>query len=73
MTLDELYKDGAIKYLFDRGLLSPTIMEYFRYFEEYKYHRNTYGRSYREAVTLTSIKFNRSEDTIKRAVRMLRV
>lgn len=70
MTLDELYKQGAIKLLHDRGLLDSGVLRYFKYHEAYTKHRND-GKRYTDAIILTSIQYNVSEKTIKRAVRAL--
>ncbi len=70
-TIDEVYKSGAVKLLFDRGLISAELMLYFKYYEDFVLFRNE-GKTYREAILCVSVKYNKSESTIERAVRKLR-
>lgn len=70
MTLDELYKQGAIDLLHNRGLLDSGVLRYFKYHEAYTKYRND-GKRYVDAIILASIQYNVSESTVKRAVKAL--
>ena len=70
MSLIELYNDGTIKALCDKGLISVTTVAYFDYYKAFMVHRRI--SSYREAIMMTSIEFKVSERTIERAVSMLK-
>lgn len=67
----EIYKEGSIDVLFNRGIITGDVLLYFKYFAFYEQERNN-GKTYREAVLLTSIYFEVSESTVKRAVRCIR-
>lgn len=70
MTLQEIYKAGGVATLMNRGLISPSVFMYFKYFDVYTNYRDE-GKRYTDAIILTSIAFNVSEKTIKRAVSKL--
>jgi len=70
MTLEEIYSNGSIHFLFKKGLLDSAVLDYFRYYETYHSYRSQ-GKRYSEAVLMTAIDFNRSERTIKRAIKVL--
>jgi hypothetical protein len=69
MSLIELYDNGTIKTLCEKGLISCTMISYFDYYKAFKAHRKTC--SYREAVMMASVECRVSESTIERAVRKL--
>lgn len=70
MTLETLYLQGAIKFMFDKGLISPKIMSYFEYRETFMKYRVT--MSYREACERTATTHRVSIETVKRAIKVLK-
>ena len=70
MTIIELYKHGIIGYLFNKGLLSGSIMAYMEYYQHYQMERMA-GSGYRQSVRKLSREFGVSETTIKKAIRLI--
>lgn len=70
MSVLELYRQGIIRYLNKRGLLSNSILTYVEYYQRYRQER-TNGAGYRESVRRLSQEFGVSETTIKKAIRLI--
>lgn len=70
MNLLELHKAGSIELLFRRGLLSAEIYIHFKMVDYYLEQREL-GHGYNSAILTTCIAFNRSESTVKRAIRKI--
>jgi len=71
MDVQELYDNGTIKYLYNKGLISIDVLCYFEYVDYYQQRRYE-GLNYTNAVLETSEKFSVSVSTVKRAVRTLK-
>jgi hypothetical protein len=70
MTIEELKNNGTIKFLFDRGFIPSTVMDYFNYKVTYDKYRVKH--SYREACELAADEHGISSSTIKRALMALK-
>jgi hypothetical protein len=70
MTLLEHFKAGHIKELYIKGAISVNFMTYFRYYEVYQAYKKK-GHSNNKSYQFASDECGCSEDTIRRAVRIL--
>lgn len=71
MSVKELYENGTIKFLYNKGVVSIDVLCYFQYMDHYNTCR-AMGEGYNMAINSTSDRFNVSQSTIKRAVRLLK-
>lgn len=70
MNIEELYKNGTIKYLFDKGIVSPKVMIYFQYKATFMTFRAS--MSYRESCERAAESHSTSVESIKRAIKVLK-
>lgn len=70
-TLKDLYNNGVIKMLCQKGLVSITSLSYLNYYNTFSEYRAG-GKTFRDSVSLTSVDYKVHEDTIKRAVRIVK-
>jgi hypothetical protein len=70
MRVLELYQNGVIEYLYQKGLLSGSTLSYIEYYKKYLEHR-ALGRGYRESVRHLTKEFGVSETTIKKAIKIM--
>lgn len=71
MTVQSLYDEGVIKFLYKKRLISIDILCYFDYVKYYNQRRDE-GVNYTNAVLDTSIKFGISTSTVKRAIKTIK-
>jgi hypothetical protein len=71
MSVVELYENGTISYLFQKGLVSPSIPAYIEYFIKFSSYRSD-GRTYRESIDILSKEFHVSGTTIKKGIRTIK-
>jgi hypothetical protein len=71
MSVVELYENGVISYLFQKGLVSPSVPTYIEYFIKFSTHRNS-GRTYRETIDILSKEYHVSGTTIKKGIRTIK-
>lgn len=71
MTVVELYENGTIPYLFQKGLVSSSLPVYIEYFLKFSKYRKM-GKTYRESVMLLSRECKVSITTIKKAIRIIK-
>lgn len=70
MKVLELYENGVIEFLHNKGLLSASTLSYIRYYMKYLDYRGA-GKGYRQSVRLLSNEFQVSETTIKKAIKIM--
>jgi hypothetical protein len=70
MTVLELYHNGIISYLYNKGLMSGSTLSYIEYYTRYLELRKN-SKGYRESVRILSGEFGVSETTIKKAIKIL--
>lgn len=70
MSVVELYKDGTIPFLFQKGLISSSVPIYIEYYMKFSMYRKA-GKNYRQSVLLLSKEFKVSSTTIKKAIRTI--
>lgn len=71
MSVIDLYQNGVIGYLFQKGLLSGSTIAYVEYYKRFQQQRQQ-GFKYRESVRILSQEFGVSETTIKKAIKVVR-
>ena len=71
MSVVELYENGVIGYLFQKGLVSPSVPAYIEYFLKFSTYRKS-GKTYRDAIDLLSKEYHVSSTTIKKAIRTIK-
>lgn len=71
MSVIDLYQNGVIGYLFQKGLLSGSTIAYVEYYQRFQQQRQQ-GMKYRESVRILSQEFGVSETTIKKAIKVVR-
>jgi hypothetical protein len=71
MSVQELYDNGSIKFLYNKGMISIDILCYFDYYNYYQDLRSK-GYNYTNAIHCTVDKFGCSISTVKRAIRTLK-
>ncbi|HMQ01206.1 MAG TPA: hypothetical protein PKC24_15605 [Cyclobacteriaceae bacterium] len=70
MSILDLYQQGVIGYLFNKGLLSGSTLAYVEYYKRFMQEKAE-GKRYRESVRKLSLEFGVSETTIKKAIRVI--
>lgn len=70
MTLLDHYKNGTIKELFDKGVISINVYTYFRYYDVYLAYRNK-GNSKNKAYLYAADECGCSDRTIRTAITLL--
>jgi hypothetical protein len=71
MNIQELYDNGTIKFLYNRGMISIDVLCYFEYVQYYRERRSA-GSNYTNAILDTAEKYQISTSTVKRALRTLK-
>lgn len=72
MTLLDHYKNGTIKELFDKGVISINVYTYFRYNEVFEaYLKKGYTRN--KSYEFTADECGCSKDTVMRAIRIITI
>jgi len=71
MSVVELYENGVISYLFQKGLVSPSVPIYIEYFIKFSTYRNS-GRTYRDTIDILSKEYHVSGTTIKKGIRTIK-
>ena len=71
MSVIDLYQNGVIGYLFQKGLLSGSTIAYVEYYQRFQ-QQHQQGMKYRESVRILSQEFGVSETTIKKAIKVVR-
>jgi len=69
-TLMELYNKGVMDYLVKTRIVSPTILSYIQYYEDFN-QLKLEGRTYRESVRVLACRHHVSETTIKKGIRIV--
>jgi len=67
MTIKQLHKNGTLKFLFERGYITDTVLRHVEYYETFQKYRANY--SYRQACVFAANDHDVSIETIKRAVK----
>jgi hypothetical protein len=70
MTLLEHHKNGTIKELFDKGVISINVYTYFRYNEVFQAYLNK-GNSRNKSYEFAADECGCSKDTMMRAIRII--
>ena len=71
MSVVELYENGVIGYLFQKGLVSPSVPIYIEYFLKFSTYRKS-GKTYRDSIDLLSKEYHVSNTTVKKAIRTIK-
>ncbi len=71
MSVVELYENGVIGYLFQKGLVSPSVPIYIEYFIKFSMYRKS-GKTYRDSVDLLSKEYHVSGTTVKKGIRTIK-
>jgi hypothetical protein len=66
----ELFQNGTMKQLFDRGIISVNIYTYYRYYQVYQAYKAK-GHSNNKAYQFASDECGISEVTIRKAVKLI--